>query len=207
MSMNGQSSGDFKETSARLQLFYVVTRNSIAVLTADAFTQSNPVVYPAANLKSTTLASITKAGVLGSTVAFTRPQAGNSLVGGPAVNAGPVFLTGIRPVGIFVNDALGNAYENTPGTASGRGPYISGTGSVLGATLYETAVLTGGTAGNPLSYAPGQFLYASANGLLTNTIADAYETLAGGVQTATVIGIVTASPDANTPVLVFNLRV
>lgn len=205
MSLRGQSSGDFKETSGRVQLFHVVTRNSVGALAADAFTQANPPVYTSTNVKSTTLASITKVGVLGGSVAFTRPQAGNNITGGPVVNVGPAFLAGIRPLGIFINDAVGNAYENTPGVASGRGPYVSGAGSCVGVTLYETQQLQGGSAGTALVYASGDLLYASANGLLTNRSADSYETLQGA--TPTIMGIVKASPDANTPMLVLDLRV
>jgi hypothetical protein len=196
MSMRGQSSGDFKETSGRVQLFHVVTRNSVGALTADAFTQANPVVYTGSTVKSTTLAGITKVGVLGGSVAFTRPQAGNNVIGGPAVNAGPAFLAGIRPLGIFLNDSLGNSYENTPGV---------GSGTCLGVTLYETDHLQGGSAGTDLVYAAGDLLYASANGLLTNRSADSYETLQGA--TPTIMGIVKAAPDANTPMLVLDLRV
>lgn len=204
MPMYGQSSGDFKETSGRVQLFHAPTRNSVGALTADAFTQSNPVVYTSSNVKSTTLASVTKVGVLGGSVAFTRPASGNNVIGGPAVNAGPAFLAGIKPLGIFINDAVGNAYENTPGVASGRGPYLSGYGTI-GVTIYETAQLQGGGAGTALVYAAGDFLYGSANGLLTNRAADSYETLQGA--TPTILGIVKAAPDASTPMLVLDLRV
>lgn len=211
MSLRGQSSGDFRETSGRVQLFHVVTRNSVGALAADAFTQANPVVYTSANLKSTTLANITKVGVLGGSVAFTRPQVGNNVIGGPAVNAGPAFLANIRPLGIFLNDANGNPYENTPGVASGRGAYVCGSGSTIGVTLYETKVLQATGPGNPgddLVYAPGNLLYASANGLLTNNVDDSYEALqAASTAAATVIGIVKAAPDANTPMLVLDLRI
>lgn len=219
MSMRGQSSGDFKETSGRVQLFHVVTRNSLCTLAADAFTQSNPVVYTSANLKSTTLAGITKVGVLGGTVAFTRPSGaggGNNIVGGAYVTAGPTFVAGVRPLGIFLNDALGNAYENTPGVASGKGTYVCGSGTTIGVTLYETQVLqaTGpGNAGDALVYAPGDLLYASANGLLTKNPDDSYEQLfaasayATTPTASTVIGVVKAAPDANTPMLVLDLRV
>ena len=215
MSLRGQSSGDFKETSGRIQLFHVKTRNSMS-LTADAFTQTNPGVYTTANLVSTTLANVSQKGVLGGSVAFTRPQAGANLIGGPVVTAGPTFLAGIRPLGLFINDARGNAWENTPGIASGRGPYVCGSGSTVGVTIYETKVLqaTGpGNAGDNLVYAPGDLLYASANGYLTNNPDDSYEQLLAGsafatIPTApTVIGVVKAAPDANTPMLVLDLRV
>ena len=203
--LRGQSSGDFKETSGRVQLFHVVTRNSMGALTSDAFTQANPPVYSSASVKSTTLAGITKVGVLGGTIAFTRPQAGNGLHGGPTVTTGPAFLAGIRPLGIFLNDANGNAFENTPGVASGKGTYVSGMGSCVGVALYETQQLQGGSAGTALTYAPGDLLYASANGLLTNRSADSYETLQGG--TPTVMGIVKVVPDSTNALLVLDLRV
>jgi hypothetical protein len=202
--LRGVSSGDFKETTARLQLFHVVTRNSMGVLAADAFTQANPVVYSASNVKSTTLAGITKVGVLGGSVAFTRPGS-NNVVGGPSVTSGPTFIAGTRPLGLFMNDALGNAFENTPGVASGKGPYVHGTGSCVGVNIYETQRLQGGSAGNALTWAVGDLVYASANGLLTNVAADSYETLASA--TPTIMGVVKAIPDATNPWLVLDLRV
>lgn len=198
--IGGQSSGDFKETSSRVQLLHVVTRNSVGLLTPDAFTQTNPAKI--AGYKSTTLANITKVGVLGGTVAFSRPDFGNGYHGGPNTAS---YAAGCRPLGLFLNDAIGNAFENTPGVASGRGPYVCGSGSCVGVSLYETKIQTGGGAGGAVSYAAGDKLFASCNGLLTNVEADAYETLAGG--TATVMGIVKVAPDANSSLLVLDLRV
>ena len=197
--IGGQSSGDFKETSSRVQLLHVVTRNSVGLLTPDAFTQVNPPVVTAH--KSTTLANVTKVGVLGGSVAFSRPDYGNGYHGGP----NPSYSAGCAPLGLFLNDAIGNAFENTPGVASGRGPYVCGSGSCVGVSIYETKVQTGGGAGSPLTYSAGDKLYASANGLLTNVLADAYEVLAGG--SATVMGVVKVAPDANSSLLVLDLRV
>jgi hypothetical protein len=204
--LRGQSSGDFKETSSRVQLFHVVTRNSVGALTTDAFTQANPPVITGSSYKSTTLSGITKVGVLGGSVAFTRPQAGNNLVGGPVVTAGPTYLAGVRPLGIFLNDAVGNSFENTPGVASGRGPYVCGSGSCVGVSVYETQNQSSGAV---LTYAAGDRLYASANGLLTNRLADAYEMLVAGAAQVdvTVVGIVKAIPDSTNPWLVLDLRV
>jgi hypothetical protein len=211
MSMNGQSSGDFRETSGRVQLFHVVTRNSVGVLAADAFTQPNPPVATGATLKSTTLSGITKTGVLGGSIAFTRAAAGNNVIGGPAVTTpGTVpsgYATGIRPLGIFLNDAAGNAYENTPGPASGRGPYVCGSGSCVGLTVYETQIQLGGSAANPITYAPGDLLYASVNGLITNVVGDAYEGQSGASAGATVVGVLKAAVDATTPMLIVDLRI
>lgn len=208
--IGGQSSGDFKETSSRIQLFHVVTRNSLGVLTPDAFTQANPPVVTALAGKSTTLANITKVGVLGASVAFTRPDVGNGYHGGP-VAPGGVYASGQRPLGLFLNDAIGNAFENTPGVASGRGPYVCGSGSCVGVLLYETKSqgLSGGPAiGTALTYAVGDKVFASANGLLTNNILDAYERNVAGATNAdvTLMGIVKVIPDSNSALLVLDLR-
>jgi len=199
----GQGSGDFRETSGRVQIFHVGIRNSLGVLTADAFTQNNPPVVTTAANVSTTLAGITKKGVLGSTFAFTRPDAGNGFHGGPVLLAGPTYAAGQKPLGIFINDALGNAFENTPGVASGRGPYLCGPGT-LGLSLWETQhQKTGSTA---LTYAPGDLLYASVNGLVTNVLEDAYENNVSGNPAPTIVGIVKVAPDANNSLMVIDLR-
>ena len=200
--IGGQSSGDFRETSARVQLLHVITRNSIGSLTPDAFTQSNP--PNVTNEVSTTLATITKVGVLGGTYAFTRPDYGNGFHGGPSKPGGS-YSTGQRPLGIFINDAIGNAYENTPGVASGRGPYVCGVGSCVGNSLYETKGQVS-SPGSALTYSAGNLLYASVNGLVTNVSADSYETAASD-STVTVVGVVKVAPDANSSLLVYDTRI
>ena len=205
--IGGQSSGDFRETSGRVSLLHVVTRNSVGVLTPDSFTQANPPVVTSLTGKSTTLASITKVGVLGGSVAFTRPDFGNGFHGGPNSAS---YAAGCKPLGIFLNDALGNAFENTPGVASGRGPYVSGSGSTVGVSVYETKSLglhSGPAIGTVITYAPGDTVYASANGLLTNLSTDAYENNVAGNPAPTVLGIVKVAPDANSSLLVIDLRV
>lgn len=217
--IGGQSSGDFRETSARVQILHVVTRNSIGTLTPDAFTQLNP---PSGVAEvSTTLATITKVGVLGGTYAFTRPDYGNGFHGGPPLYTGAAS-TGANPLGIFINDALGNAFENTPGVASGRGPYIQGSGGCVGNTLYETKNQLGGTGGRPgtagaaVTYAAGNRLVVSINGLVTNVVADAYELNTTGAYAGTppanttpfaYVGLVKVAPDANSSLLVYDTRI
>jgi hypothetical protein len=198
--IGGQSSGDFRETSARVQLLHVVTRNAVGVLTPDAFTQPNP---PKVTTEvSTTLATITKVGVLGGTYAFTRPDYGNGFHGGPYTTS---YSTGCKPLGIFVNDSIGNAFENTPGVASGRGPYVQGSGSTVGNSLYETKqqVASPGTA---ITYAAGNVLYVSPNGLVTNVLADSYEHQAAA-GSETIVGVVKVAPDANSSLLVYDTRI
>ena len=205
--IGGQSSGDFRETSARVQLLHVVTRNAVGVLTPDAFTQLNP---PNVTTEvSTTLATITKVGVLGGTYAFSRPDYGNGFHGGPT-KPGSAYVVGQRPLGIFLNDSLGNAFENTPGVASGRGPYVSGVGSTVGNSLYETKGQIH-SAGSAITYAAGNPLYVSPNGLVTNDILDSYEWQVTANQTypgfATLVGIVKVAPDANSSLLVYDTRI
>ena len=193
----GQGSGDFRETSGRVQIFHVGRRDSLGIMAADAFTQANPPVVTT-NV-STTLTGITRTGVLGSSVAFTRGDAGNGYIGGPDATGGVGTAT-CKPLGLFINDAVGNAYENTPGVASNRGPYLAGMSSV-GVTLYETLNLNSGAA---LTYAVGDKLYASANGLLTNVAADnnLFEQ-----TTYTVIGVLKVVPDASNSLMVLDMRI
>jgi hypothetical protein len=197
--IGGQSSGDFRETSGRVQILHVVTRNSVGLLSPDGFTQANP-PGSAATLsnKSTTLAGITKVGVLGGSVCFTRPDVGNNYIGGATPAA---HTAGVMPLGIFINDAIGNAFENTPGPASGRAPYLC-YGGCVGVSVYETKNLATNAA---LTYAVGDKLYASSNGLLTNVGADGYESATPANNT--LMGIVKVAPDANSSLLVLDLRV
>lgn len=193
----GQGSGDFAETSGRIQAFHIGVRNSVGILAPDGYTQPNPLVTTAGSISST-LSGITQVGVLGGSVAFTRPGAGNGFIGGPSTTP----WTGRLPLGIFINDANGNAFENTPGVASGRAPYFSGQGC-FGVSIWETEDLDGST--GALTYAAGDRLYASRNGLLTNALIT--DNLAEATATATVIGVVKVAPDADNSLLVFDLRI
>lgn len=199
----GQGSGDFRETSGRVQIFHVGTRNSVGILTADAFTQANPVNVTATANVSSTLTGISKKGVLGASFAFTRPDAGNGFHGGPLLIS-TAAVAGQKPLGLYINDSLGNAFENTPGVASGRGPYLCGFGTV-GVSIWETQNLVSGSAA--LTYAAGDKLYASQNGFVTNVLADSYENFVSGNPAPTVVGILKVAPDANNSLMVFDLRI
>lgn len=169
-SIGGQASGDFRLDNSALRILYSLIKDSIPSLASDGFTQSNPSVVTTTANVSTTLPVNVKRGVLGGSVAFLRPDVGSNTVGGATQVAGN-YVVNTRPVGLFINDAVGNAYENTPAVASGKSPFLRG-GSV-GVKIYETQQQVGGFA--DLSYAVGQFLYASVNGLLTNRWQDSYE--------------------------------
>jgi len=175
MPLPGQASGGWTESSSALRILNVGIRNSLAPLTDDAFTQANPVAV--ATGVSSRL-DITLNGVLSGSVCFTRPLDGNQFVGGPGTDDIQTLYRAntiqqcYRPLGLFINTATGNPYENLPGVASGVGPYVSGMGT-YGSSLYETALIAGG--GDPLidtgdsiltSYITGNELIASRNGFL-----------------------------------------
>jgi len=220
MPLLGQASGGWAESSSALRILYVGHKNSVGVLTADSFTQTNPPVIAVAATISTQV-NTAALGVLSGSVCFTRPRAaaggGSNLVGGPD----PVVATAnTHPLGCFINSANGNAYENTPGTASGVGPYVSSMGT-YGNALYETQVLTAGNAGNALTaYAVGQYLWASQNGYLTNAILADYaantgEQLYEGIigytanvgPVCTLIGVLKMPADATQGEIVFDQRI
>lgn len=181
-SIGGQESGPGLSQGA-LRILYSVIKDSIPALSSDAFTQANPSVVSTLAAVSTTLPANVKRGVLGGSVAFIRPDIGENAVGGAAL-VSSAYVAKTRPLGLFINDAVGNAYENLPAVASGKGPYLRG-GSA-GVKIYETQVQTtmsyvGGTlgtasvVGTDLTYSVGDKLYASVNGLLTNQWTDSYE--------------------------------
>lgn len=206
MPLLGQASGGFTESSSALRILNVGIRNTVGVLTSDSFTQTNPPIVTTAGT-ITTQVDTTLRGVLSGSVAFTRPDAGggSNFVGGPV---SPQDTTGCLPLGCFINNANGNPYENTPGPASGKGPYVSAMGT-YGNALFETQVLAdGGSIGNALVYAVGNRLAASQNGYLSN--------LSSGATAAnqfyegadfTVIGILKMPADAVQNELVYDQRI
>lgn len=197
MALPGQASGDFSESSSALRILYIGVRNTFsATLATDGFTQTNPPHVAGAALTQT-LPVAPKRGVLGGSVCFTRPDAGNGMVGGPTDTPGEA---GVRPLGLFINDAAGNAYENTPAPASGQAPYTSAQGT-FGVRLYETQNLDTNA---DLVYATGNALYASQNGYLTNVAADTNCFEQGSY---TLIGVVKVAPDSVHAELVFDQRI
>lgn len=216
-SIGGQASQDFRGSSGALRILYHLIKDSACVLAADGFTQNNPNVVTTTSARSTTLPANVKRGCLGGSVAFTRPDIGQNTVGG-AVQVASAYVAKTRPLGLFINDALGNnANENTPAIASGKSPHIRG--GLMGVKIYETQVQTtvgGGVVGTALTYAVGDKLYASVNGLLTNRWQDSYEaqwinTAASGSGSMgaaiepdlTRMGTVLAPPDASSTELFF----
>lgn len=219
MSVLGQASGDWTESSSALRIMHLGIANTIGALTTDAFTQSNPPIVTAANTISEQ-ADTGTLGVLSGSVAFTRPDQGNNYVGGP-VEPGGVGGLLIRPLGCFINSASGNAYENLPGPASGKGPYVSAQGSYGNALFEDKALATVGAInqGDDLIYEAGQELVASRNGYLvmrtTNQtganisldVAAVTSEVANGQAASTTIGILKMSPDSEVFELIYDQRI
>lgn len=132
------------------------TFNSLFELDKTCFTKQN--TYPQPN------------GVLGGTVAALKAGASYTVVPGTGAN---------RPVGLFVNNAAGNSFDNAPAVASNKIAIAQKMASV------EVDVYAN------VTFAIGDKLYSDANGFLTN--------VAG--TDATVIGIVTKLPTTADPFL------
>jgi hypothetical protein len=157
-------------------------------------------------------------GVLSGSVAFTRGDAagGSNEIGGTAGTA--ASTAGFAEVGVFINTAVGNAYENTPGVASGKGPYVSGQGTYAN-SLYETL----GDGGLALTngYTTGDSLFASVNGYLITFDAAGIPNpssvaIVGNVTPATafmlgviapIMGILKMPADAVQPEIVYDQRI
>lgn len=169
------------------------TYNTIGVITSASLTQDNRVGNDQKK-NNTRLNADTNKGILaGSVVAV----AGNGTIGPCAGDSSAVFD---KAVGIAVNDALGNALESSSAVASERIVYLHGTGSVFRTDIYETKA-TDGTAN--VTYTAGDKLYASQNGLLTNTTGMDNTNL----TYSTLIGICTSAPTATDNYMTVQMRI
>jgi hypothetical protein len=106
-----------------------------------------------------------------------------------------IHAVGELSIGIFLNDAAGSPFENTPTVASGKLTVMTSMGSYE-TDIYETLTEAGGAFAGP--YAVNDVLYASKNGLLTKDPA---------LAATTVVGIVAKAPTSTDPWLGFNLKV
>jgi len=153
--------------------------NSIPVLSDACFSKANYGVNA-----NTTLSVNTPRGVLGGSVAGT--SAGLDYTAVPCTDV-------LMPLGLFVNDAAGAAFENSPAVASGKVAIMKGQASVE-VDVYETE---NAAATADLTYAVGEKLYSSAQGLLTNEAS----------SEGTVIGILTKAPSTSSPTIGLDMRI
>jgi len=226
MALLGQASGGLTESSSALRILHVGVRNTVGVLTEDSFTQTNPPVTTVA-AQISTQCDTSVLGVLSGSVAFTRVDAGDNFIGGPVEHGLGNQAFQIKPVGCFINTAVGNAFENQPGPASGKGPYVSAQGT-YGNALFESQVIEAATvgggvlaAGTDIVYSTGMRLFASRNGYLqpmesaqagaaTSFLNAAHSVeITNGIVVAdvTLIGILKMPPDATMNELVYDQRI
>lgn len=155
--------------------------NTLMNLNEDDLTQDNR-VGNAQKTKNTRLSADTPKGLLAGSVV----SVGTSGVAIAATNADYDVL------GVVLNNAVGYPFESSSGVASGKCPYLHGASSVFTTDLYETR-----NAGDSddLTYAAGDRLYASQNGLLTNE--------SGNV----VVGICVIVPSSSDPFMAVQMRI
>jgi hypothetical protein len=217
MALLGQASGGFTESSSALRILHVGVRNTVGILTDDAFTQTNPpIVTDTSTISESAGMDTATLGVLSGSVAFARGDVGSNYIGGAVAVGVSDYL--LNPLGLFINTAVGNAYENTPGVASGKGPYVSSQGT-YGNSLYETQSQAGAgayTKGDDLTYTTGMALMASLNGYLQPAQDAAGTTLVGTVDDivgqsssigGSILGILKMPADSTQPEIVFDQRI
>ena len=158
--------------------------NSIPVLSDNCFTKQNYGANPGGN---STLSINTPRGVLGGSVA--------AVSGGLDYTVVPCTDT-LRPVGLFVNDAAGAAFENSPAVASGKVAVMKCMASVE-VDVFETMRVDTVT---PTVFTVGSLLYSSAQGLLTNEASNE-------AAPKTVVGICTKAPVTASPTLGLDMRI
>jgi hypothetical protein len=154
--------------------------DSIPVLADICFTKQNFGI----GVVNTTLSVNTPRGVLGGSVA--------ALSAGLDYTVVPM-TTGLMPVGLFVNDAAGAAFENSPAVASGKIAVMKAMASVE-VDVYETQRADDS---NVLFYAVGDYLYGSAQGFLTKE----------QVASSIVIGVLTKVPTIASPTMGLDMRI
>lgn len=131
-----------------LRILFPGDRNSLSTLAPGAFTRQN---FGAAGATSARITADTPDGALAGMVA---EYSGNYEVD---------IASTYKPVGIFLNDAAGSPFENTPAVASGKVTVMRSMGS-FETDIYETRDEADAV---DLTYTAGELLYVSDFGLLT----------------------------------------
>ena len=154
-----------------LRILYPGDRNALSTLASGAFTRQN---YGAAAATSTRITADTPDGVLGGMIA---KYSGNYEVD---------ISDNHEAVGIFLNDAAGSPFENTPAVASGKVTMMTAQGSYE-TDIYETR---NEADSGDVTYTAGASLYVSDFGLITSEN-----------TSSPVVGIVSKAPTSTDPFL------
>jgi len=176
-----------------MDALYRQTYNTIGQITTAGLTQDNRVGNDQKKNNDRLTANTNKGILAGSVVAVV----GEGLIG-PCL-ADSTFAD--KAVGVAVNDALGNPYTSSSAVASERVVYAHGTGTVFSTDIYEVVEADGTGA---LGFAAGQLVYASQNGLLTNSVG-----LAGSpaLTGKTVVGIILKAPSPTDAYMTVQMRI
>jgi hypothetical protein len=179
--MIGEASGLAPDRG--LNILYRVSMNTLMNLTDADLTQVNYSTAVPQQLANTRLSANTPKGLLAGSVVMAGTVAGTVV----ACDASH------QPLGVVINNAVGYPFESSSGVASGKCPYLHGSGTVFTTDLYETAEVGG--AALIIPYAAGVLLYSSVNGLIT--------TVAGTLA----IGVCLIAPSASDPFMVVQMRI
>lgn len=159
---------------------YPGNRNSLYSLNAAAFTRPNTAAQAGRTLGR--IATNAPAGAMGGMIAM---MSGNYEV--------TISDRTLRPIGIFLLDAVSSAYENTPTVASGKLTVMTAPGSYE-TDIYETVQESGAPLATAWTASINMPLYVSNFGLLTTEVTAATQ----------LVGVVTKAPTADNPMLGFN---
>ena len=157
-----------------LRILYPGDRNTLSTLAAGAFTRTN---FGGAEHTSSRITEDTPDGALGGMIA---KYSGNYEVD---------ISDDHKAVGIFINDAAGSPFENTPAVASGKCPMMTSHGSYE-TDVYETRNEADGA---DVTYTAGDSLYVSDFGLITTEDTG-----------SNIVGVVAKAPSATDPFLGFD---
>lgn len=175
-----QGQSNLPTPNTHCEVLYRQTFNTLGAITTAGLTQDNRVGNDQKKTNVELNSSTNKGILAGSVVAVV----GSAQIG-PAAGDSTVFD---KVVGIAVNDAVGNPFESSSAVASQKVVYMHGSGTVLRTDIYETVQSDGTTV---VTYNPGDRLYASQNGLLTNAAGLLTPNVVGS---QTVVGIVIEPP-------------
>lgn len=176
--MIGEASGIVPDRG--LNILNRVTMNTLMNLTDAGLTRDNYGANSQATA-NTRLSADTPKGILAGQIVKVGTVSGTVVIATGA--------SGEQAVGFAINNAVGYPFESSSGVASGKCPYIHGTGTVFSTDLYETV---DATAANPITFTAGAKCYASQNGMLTTEAS----------TSAQVVGVVLIAPSATDPFMV-----
>jgi hypothetical protein len=169
--MIGEASGIVPDKG--LNILYRGTLNSFGNITDAGLTEAN-----GTNNSSARITADTPAGILAGMIVSVNSDGNIVKAAGTSDDT---------EVGVAINNAVGYAFESSSGVASGKVPYLHGSGSVYSTDLYEDTVATASA---------GAKLYASTDGLLTTTN-----------TAATVVGVILKAATTTDPFIVVQSRI